>query len=331
MNEIDFVITWVDGNDEEWLKEKNKYSGDIVTESNSNIRYRQWDTLKYWFRGVEKFTPWVNNIFFITYGHIPKWLNSENKKLRIVKHKDFINSEYLPTFNSNAIELNINKVKGLSEQFVYFNDDMFIVNKMSPNCFFKNNLPRDSFVFNAVTAEGQNDIVEHSILNNLEIIARHYNKKNVIKKNWYKIFTLKNGKANIRTICLLPWKHFSGIYNQHIPISYLKSTWDKVWQEEEESLNNTIAHKFREKTDYNHWIFRYWQLMSGRFIPISMKKNRFYDLKNNNKEFFDQIKSGKYNMVCINDSDPNLDFEKVKREQIEMFEHILPQKSSFEI
>lgn len=330
MDKIDFVITWVDGNDEEWIKEKDKYSSDIITESNSSIRYRQWDTLKYWFRGVEKFTPWVNKVFFITYGHIPTWLNVDNEKLRIIKHKDYINAECLPTFNSNAIELNINKISELSEKFVYFNDDMFIVKKMNSDFFFKNDLPRDAFVFNAVTVEGKNDIVEHSILNNLEIISRNFNKKIVIKKNWKRIFNLRYREANIRNICLLPWKNFSGILNQHVPISYLKSTWDRVWLEEKDNLNNTVSHRFRDKTDYNHWVFRYWQLMSGKFIPISMRKNKFYDLKNDNKKFFDEIKSGKYNMVCINDSDPNLDFEKVKNDQIQMFENILPEKSSFE-
>lgn len=329
-DKIDFVITWLDEKDEKWIKEKQKYNSNVITEANNEIRYRQWDTLKYWFRGVERFAPWVNKIFFITYGHIPIWLNTENPKLRIITHREFINEECLPTFNSNAIELNIYKIPDLSEHFVYFNDDMFIVKKMNQNCFFKNNLPRDEFIFNAVTVKGENDIVEHSILNNMEIISRHFNKRNVIKNNWKQIFNIKYGKANIRNICLLPWKYFSGIYNQHIPISYLKSTWNKVWEEEKDNLYNTIAHRFRDKTDYNHWIFRYWQLMSGKFIPISMKKNKFYDLKNDNKKFFDEIKSGKYDMVCINDSDPNLDFEKVKNEQIQMFESILPEKCSFE-
>ena len=73
MNEIDFVITWVDGNDPAWIAERKKYnskSGD-----KSDTRFRDWELLKYWFRGVEKYAPWVRKIHFVTWGHYPSWLN----------------------------------------------------------------------------------------------------------------------------------------------------------------------------------------------------------------------------------------------------------------
>ena len=72
MNEkIDFVIIWVDGGDAEWRKEKNKYAGIPNEEINGDARFRDWDNLKYWFRGVEKFAPWVGNIYFVrTYDFI---------------------------------------------------------------------------------------------------------------------------------------------------------------------------------------------------------------------------------------------------------------------
>ena len=108
-----------------------------------NVRYRDWDTLKYWFRGVEKYAPWVNKIHFVTYGHLPKFLNTNNPKLNIVNHKDFIPKEYLPTFSANPIELNLHRIKDLSEQFVFFNDDMFVINKVKSTDFFKNGKPRD--------------------------------------------------------------------------------------------------------------------------------------------------------------------------------------------
>ena len=116
---VDFVIIWVDGNDEQWQKEKAKDSPDKNTDYR-NIRYRDWDNLQYWFRGVEKFTPWVNKVHFVTCGHLPKWLNTNNPKLNIVKHSDFIPEKYLPTFSANPIELNIHRIKDLSEKFVFF-------------------------------------------------------------------------------------------------------------------------------------------------------------------------------------------------------------------
>ena len=102
---IDFVIPWVDGNDPAWQLEKAKITGTRYSDD-SKARYRDWDILKYWFRGVEKYTPWVNHIYFITWGHVPEWLNQEHPKLTIVNHKDYIPEEYLPTFSSHPIELN---------------------------------------------------------------------------------------------------------------------------------------------------------------------------------------------------------------------------------
>ena len=73
---IDFVMLWVDDTDPEWRKQRNLYSGkDEAMVDNREARYRDWDTLKYWFRGVEKFAPWVNKIYFVTCGHLPEWLN----------------------------------------------------------------------------------------------------------------------------------------------------------------------------------------------------------------------------------------------------------------
>ena len=107
---IDFVITWVDGSDEKWLAEKRAIAeGQPSLEKprfdSSDLRFRNdFDFLKYWFRGVEKFAPWVNRIFFVTAGHLPDWLNPDHPKLKIIHHSDFIPKEFLPTFNSHTIE-----------------------------------------------------------------------------------------------------------------------------------------------------------------------------------------------------------------------------------
>lgn len=57
---IDFIITWVDDSDPEWRKEFEYYSAKEGRTINTDAcRYRDWGTLRYWFRGVEKFSPWV--------------------------------------------------------------------------------------------------------------------------------------------------------------------------------------------------------------------------------------------------------------------------------
>ena len=124
MHKIDFVVTWVDGNDVAWQAEKIRYSPKKTDSGNEENRFRDWGLMKYWFRGIEKFAPWVNHVYFITWGHVPEWLNLEHEKLSIIKHSDYIPDEYLPTFNSNVIELNLHRIPQLSEHFVLFNDDM---------------------------------------------------------------------------------------------------------------------------------------------------------------------------------------------------------------
>ena len=73
--DIDFVIPWVDGSDQEWIELFNKYapSGKKKNIDFSAERYRDYGLLKYWFRGVEKFAPYVRNVHFITNGQKPDW------------------------------------------------------------------------------------------------------------------------------------------------------------------------------------------------------------------------------------------------------------------
>ncbi len=325
---IDFVITWVDGNDENWQNDKNKYMNQSnINNDSSNVRYRDWDILKYWFRGVEKFAPWVNKIHFVTYGHIPEWLNICNPKINIVKHTEFIPEKYLPTFNSHTIENNLHKIKGLSENFVYFNDDMFILKDVREEDFFKNRQPCDSFCENALTIKEKNDIFPHILLNNMSVINSNFNKRKTFKKNKFKYLNFKYGKMNFRTIALLMWSKYSLIYDTHIPVSLCKKTLTDVWEKEFGIFDETCKHKFRSGTDVSQYVFRYWQMLKGEFYPRSFKFGKI--VKTSDKEVENLIEKQKYKILCIND-DENGDFKKDKQRIQNSFEKILMQKSNFE-
>lgn len=87
MEKIDFVITWVDSNDPAWQKEFNAYLPQVqYLYDIRKVRYNNWDNLRYWFRGVEKFASWVNKVHFVSCGQAPDWLNLNAPKLHIVKH-----------------------------------------------------------------------------------------------------------------------------------------------------------------------------------------------------------------------------------------------------
>ena len=325
-NKIDFVIIWVDSNDLRWLNEKNKYISNKENDSRI-IRYRDWENLKYWFRGVEKFAPWVNKVYFVTCGHYPEWLNKDNPKLICVDHKDYMPNEYLPTFSSHPIELNMHRIEGLSDQFVYFNDDMFILDSVKPEDFFKNGLPVDVGLESAVTTNDNKML--RIYYNNLAIINSEFNKRDVINRNW---FSLKYGKNIFRGLISYPWKRFIGFYNCHCPQPFLKKTFYLLWNKYPNLLHKTSMNKFRNEEDVSQYLFRYWQLCENHFYPRKTKFSIAITLTDSDIEVCKIIKNQKKKLICINDSDKitNENFEIFKRNILNAFEEILPEKSSFE-
>ena len=332
MEKIDFVIPWVDGSDPEWLKEKNKYSKEEVDISNSINRYRDMQLLKYWFRGVEKYAPWVNKIHFVTWGHVPTWLNTNNPKLNIVKHSEYIPKKYLPTFSSHPIELNFHRIKGLADKFVYFNDDMFLIKETPSTYFFKNNLPCDIWREDIYCLDKKTDYMfAHILLNNRLLITRNFWKRDVIKKNLKKCINPIYGRRNLGFLLLAKWPYMAEFADYHTASPFLKQTFNEVWEKEGDYLDKVCMNKFRGIEDVNQYVMQYWQICSGNFTPRSYKNyGKYFDLKNDNSELLNCIDNSLYNIICINDSDPNIDYNNVTNELVSHFDKLLPNKSSFE-
>lgn len=340
--DIDFVLTWVDGNDPVWRAEKEKYRPNSNNSDTRVQRYRDWDNLQYWFRGVEKFAPWVNHIFFVTCGHYPKWLNLDNPKLTLMKHEDYIPSKFLPTFSSRAIDMNFHRISELSEHFVYFNDDMFLTSSVEPNDFFINGLPCDTAISNALYfgyAEKKHgekvpqgaDYIAPAM--DLIPINHNFDKRIVIRKDWRKWFSPKYGVRSIRSLLLMPWAGFTGFMSYHLPYSYLKSTYQEVWDAEPEILTQSCMHKFRVPTDVNHWVFSYWQLAKGSFSPRSPKIGKEFGIYSDltkNLEAINAISNGNYKFLCLNDSVNGGNFEDVQKQVNTALHKLFPNKSEFE-
>ncbi len=326
---IDIVVLWVDGNDEEWLKEKNKYLN--IKGDRGENRFRDCENVQYLFRGIEKYAPWVNKVFFITWGHVPSWLNTKNEKLRIVKHEEFIPKEYLPTFNSNVIELNLHRIKDLSERFVLLNDDFFILKPTKKEDFFVNGVPTDVYVEYTQLASFYNDTHFFMKANILAIINKHFNKKEFVRRNLTKVLNFKYGKFNFKTLHSLGFKKkFCGFWNFHSPQAYLKQTFRKIWDEEYEALDMSCHNKFRNSTDLGHYLCRYWQMVEGNFVP-KKDESKYLVYLDDNKQNIEELRSNKYKYVCINDAYMHVDFEKSKKEINSVLEELLKDKSAFEL
>ena len=189
---IDFVVTWVDGSDEDWIAQKNKY----LVKNTASVdvrkrRYRDWNIFMYWFRGVEKYAPWVNHVYLVTSGHYPKWLDLTNPKLSLITHDVIFDEKYLPTFNNCAIELLMHKIPGLSEHFVYFNDDLFLTAPTEPSDFFKNGMPRDTvgFAANPLKVDEHGKGICNIMHTNTILVSRFFDKDEVFRNNRWKFLS----------------------------------------------------------------------------------------------------------------------------------------------
>jgi hypothetical protein len=142
---VDAVYTWVDGSDPAlaakraaFLPEGEEHDGT----RQDDARFRDNEELRYSLRSLEQYAPWVRRIFIVTDGQRPYWLNTEHPKVRVVDHREIIPAAYLPTVSSPPIEAFPHLTADPAEQYVYFNDDMFLASPSEPGDFFTpNGLP----------------------------------------------------------------------------------------------------------------------------------------------------------------------------------------------
>nr|WP_141881010.1 stealth family protein [Homoserinimonas aerilata] len=136
--DIDMVFSWVDGSDLDWQRQRAaRMAGYVVGEGDDHeARFRQLDELRYALRSVHVNAPWVRRIFVATDSPRPEWL-AEHPKVTFVRSEEFFaDPSVLPTHNSHAVESQLHRIEGLSEHFLYSNDDMFFGRPVAPSMFF---------------------------------------------------------------------------------------------------------------------------------------------------------------------------------------------------
>lgn len=145
---VDAIITWVDGSDPDWQKQRSKY---IESENQEESRFRRKDgdssirfidigEIEFCIKGILEYLPWIRNIYLVTMRPQNFNFDFKTEKLFTVHHDDFFEEkEFLPSFNSHAIESQLHRIPGLAEHFVYFNDDTFIGKPLEKSFFFTGN------------------------------------------------------------------------------------------------------------------------------------------------------------------------------------------------
>lgn len=329
--DIDFVVTWVDMNDPLWQTDFAKYSckGHEIKNGVSKARFRDYGFLKYWFRGVEKFAPWVRKIHFVTCGQYPEWLDLSNPKIHLVSHKDFIPQQFLPTFNSVVIEYYLHKIPGLSDHFVYFNDDFYIINEIKEERFFKEGIPCDiaAFKYNPSWSQWYT-----TLKNSIAIINRYFDKKEVVARDHDKWFHPSYGAKALWNYILRPYGKFIPLRTPHNAQPYLKATFEEVWSVVGKELTAASVNRFRALNDYTPELFRTWQICKGNFEPYNTYTDtKMFPLLIKSKQAVEAIHRQSYKLICLNDHVRIRNYERVMENIREAFESILPDKSSFEV
>ncbi len=184
---VDLVYLWVNGNDQDFAKEKlfwQKKLNIAQDANNCTCRYVDQEELRYSLRSVAKNIPWINKIYIVTNGQVPEWLDITNPKIKIINHSEIMPLDVLPTFNSRAIEFSVANIPGLSEYFLLANDDTFVNKPVKPSFFFDRKCRP---IVRLVKCDYSNKEIENSlyiksIVHSLDIFYNKY--KNLTPKTY---------------------------------------------------------------------------------------------------------------------------------------------------
>lgn len=311
---VDLVITYVNANDKQWQKDfnywKDKEIKDGIADKKNRQafgeeRAREWDAFKYWFRGVEKNCSWINKIFLIVQNerHIPEWLDTNNPKLRIVYHEEYIPKDLLPTFNAMTIGMYIANIKDLSNHYIMCDDDFYFLNPIPKERFFKYGMPvhmnnRINYgYFEGNYLKGSDNVFYYILNNNLKFEERFMEQK--IKYGFYHLPTARNKS-----------------FEKNILTKY-----------SEEIKQHNLPSKFRNKNNLCNYMFDDLLKICGKaWINRPYKNCAYCTLKSDVN--FDAYWNK--DIVCFNDTEQLDNYELTKKRFIDFLERKLPDKSTFE-
>jgi hypothetical protein len=280
---IDIVYTWVDGADPAWqairdVHYREHHRNVINYDSNSTNRYRDHNELKYSLRSLNMYAPYINHIYIVTFSQVPKWLKN-HPKITIIDHKQiFPNKSDLPTFNSQSIESNLHRIPGLSEKFIYFNDDVFLTSPSKKTDFFGSN---DQLVVYLSLKKCPNGY----IVDGEGAYQSSWKNTNNFLNSYFK-------KENRYTLA-------------HAPFALRKSVITELEGYFPHIFKTVSGHKFRMATDFTmtNGLIQYFALYTKR---ARLKKGdsiiiRFTEYVNYNLTQYNNFLKEKYKFLCIED------------------------------
>lgn len=309
--DIDLIYLWVDGSDPAWQAKHNAFIGKTEEDSPINCkgRYANNDELKYSLRSVEMYAPWIHKIFIVTDNQVPEWLDTSNPRIKIVDHTEIMPAESLPCFNSSLIEHFLYRIPGLSEHFLFANDDMFINRKVTASDFY--------------TPEGFPIIrLTHKPFRKI----RWFWRENIRRK------PLKNYSKMIAHSSQLVENRY-GIYYTGMPHhnidAYLRSDYQRIIEEvfHDEFSANTKS-QIRSNNDIHRSVISYAVLAEkhGQLRYVTKKESMHVMI--HKKKHYRELDKYTPLFFCMNDSEYATDEDRLRSKAY--LEKRFPKKSSFE-
>lgn len=292
---VDVVITYVDGLDPEWQRSYAAATGKPVNVK----RYRDWGTLKYLLRGMERHMEFIGNVFLVvaSESQVPSWVSRAD--LKIVLHSDIIPEKYLPVFNSTAIEMFLHRIPGLSERFVYFNDDMFPLRNILEGALFPAGAPRMG-------------------------MARH-----LFATNLYKKQTRESSRLAARAAGVRPGFFF--VRPQHTCSPMLRSACEECFAALEDEILARVT-PLRKPRNLNQYLFIDYAYFKGLGASGRISNRHFSLASSSIAKICDFIGEPSCDFACINDVNmPEEQFASYRERLIDAFEIRYPETSRFEI
>lgn len=292
---MDAVITYVNGNDPLWMADyAANVGGDMLTK-----RFRDWGTLKYLLRGIEKHLPFIDNIFLVVAreSQVPVWV--DRHAVNVIMHKDFVPPEYLPTFNCNTLEVFLHRIPGLSERYIYFNDDMFPFRDMHEEDFF---------------VDGK---------------AVVWFKRHFLALNMYKKICRESDRLARRLSGA--GKSVFFLRPQHTPSAMLRSTCEEAFEHGEDKIKAAIS-SVRTGRNHNQYLFTDYLFYRGETVRKRVSNRHFSLAVSTVGKIRAFIDAPYEDMACINDVEMNDErFNALRVAMLESFEKAFPRKSRFEL
>ena len=291
---MDIVLTYVNGLDPVWQKQ-------YETSTNTPIltkRFRDWGTLRYLFRGIEKNMPFIRKVHLVvsSESQVPEWVN--RSEINVVLHSDIIPAEHLPTFNSNTIELHIFNIDDLDEEFLYFNDDIFPMLPMRAEDFFQ---------------EGRGIIG----------MSRH-----LLSLDMFKKICRNSDRAARRALGLKPRCYF--LRPQHICAPMRRSECRKVYEAVKEDIISTLS-RTRRSENITQYLFTDYLYLKGGIINRRQPSRHFSMGVATPEKIESYLRNPQRALVCINDvqlSDQR--YREMHDMLLETLEFCFPNKSKYE-